>query len=373
MNKKYLPENISQHDDLEYILVTGAAGYIGSVVTEQLVKQGENIIALDNLSKGHRASISEGVLFFKGDINDAGLLDRIFRDFPIKAVVHLAADTLVGESVLNPGKYFRNNVIAGLNLLNTMCKYSVNKIVFSSSCAVYGQAQGSRIDESVAKLPINPYGEAKLIFEKFLYWYFKAYGLSSVSLRYFNAAGASERFGEHHVPETHLIPNVIKVALGQAEFISVFGNNYPTDDGSCVRDYVHVIDIARAHVLALRQLGTEPLCQAYNLGNGTGYSVMRVINEVSRISGVKIPVVLAEPRPGDPPVLVADSTLVMTKLGWEPQYTGLESIIESAYGWMKAHPYGYYDAEKTGDLFETAESHIAVGNLPFRNVNDFDK
>jgi UDP-glucose 4-epimerase len=354
----------------EYILVTGAAGYIGSVVTELLVEQGESLLALDNLSQGHRASISEGVLFFRGDVNDMGLLDRIFRDFPIKAVVHLAADTLVGESVTNPAKYFRNNVVAGLNLLNTMCKYSVNKIVFSSSCAIFGQAQGSRIDENVAKLPINPYGEAKLIFEKFLYWYFKAYGLSSVSLRYFNAAGASERFGEHHVPETHLIPNIIKAALGQAEFVSVFGNNYPTEDGSCVRDYVHVIDIARAHVLALRQFDDNPVCRAYNLGNGTGYSVLNVINEVSRISGIRIPVVFAEPRAGDPPVLVADSTLARTELGWEPCYTDIGSIIESAHRWMKAHPYGYYDAEKAGDLFDIAESHITVGNSPFSKAKD---
>jgi len=361
MNAIVEPEDVQIKGATEYILVTGAAGYIGSVVTEELIKQGQSIIALDNLSQGHRASVSGDAIFIKGDLNDADLLERIFKNYPVEAVVHLAAHTLVGESVSNPEKYFRNNVVAGLNLLNTMCRHGVNKIVFSSSCAVYGHAGSSRIDESIAKDPINPYGEAKLIFEKFLQWYASAYGLGSVPLRYFNAAGASVCYGESHDPETHLIPNVIKVALGQAQHVSIFGSNYPTADGSCIRDYVHVIDIARAHLLALKQLHKNSTCRAYNLGNGTGYSVLEVIDTVSKISGSEIPVVFSTPRPGDPPVLVADATQARSGLGWEPLYPGLEAIIESAYKWMKSHPSGYQDADEVSDLIGLVDEHGTLG------------
>ena len=328
-------------DNTKYILVTGAAGYIGSVVTEELLKEGRRIIALDNLVQGHRESVADGAVFIQGDLGNIDLLDKLFRDYPIEAVVHLAARTLVGESVTDPELYFRNNLVYGLNLLNIMGKYQVHKIVFSSSCAVYGHAKKRTINEETPKNPINPYGEAKLAFERILYWYAKSYGLSSISLRYFNAAGASARFGEDHNPETHLIPNVIKVALGQLKKITVFGSDYPTKDGSCIRDYVHVIDIARAHTLALQKLNTEGVCQACNLGNGKGYSVLEVIDVTRKVTGAEIPVILSERRPGDPPILVADASLAKSRLGWEPVYAGLDVIIEDAYKWMKSHPLGY--------------------------------
>jgi UDP-glucose 4-epimerase len=363
MNAVLEPEDVKTEKATEYILVTGAAGYIGSVVVEELIKRGKDIVALDNLCQGHRDAVSGEAVFIEGDLNDSELLKRIFRNYRIDAVVHLAAHTLVGESVSNPEKYFRNNVVAGLNLLNNMCQHGVNKIVFSSSCAVYGRAHSAYIDESTPQAPINPYGEAKLMFEKFLKWYGQAYGLGSVSLRYFNAAGASESYGESHDPETHLIPNVIKVALGQVKNVTVFGTDYPTPDGSCVRDYVHVIDIARAHVLALKQLKGEAGCFAYNLGNGTGYSVLEVIEAVKKISGAEIPVVNGVPRPGDPPVLVADANLAKSSLGWEPVFSGLDSIIQSAYDWMKQHPQGYALSD-VEDLIRVVNGYGNAGGGP---------
>ncbi len=328
-------------DGEKYILVTGAAGYIGSVVTEKLLEEGRRIIALDNLTQGHREAVAEGALFVRGDLQDAGLLDNLFRDHPVDAVVHFAARTLVGESVTDPAPYFQNNLVYGLNLLNAMIKHRVNKLVFSSSCAVYGDPRGKTISEKTPKNPINPYGEAKLAFEKMLKWYAGSYGLSSVSLRYFNAAGATRRFGEHHEPETHLIPNVLRAALGRTKNITLFGSDYPTRDGSCVRDYVHVIDIARAHMLALDRLDMTGLCRAYNLGNGEGYSVLEIIDVTGKVTGAEIPVVVSERRPGDPPVLVADAALAKAELGWTPACAKIEDIIESAYKWMLDHPGGY--------------------------------
>jgi UDP-glucose 4-epimerase len=325
----------------QYILVTGAAGYIGSIVTEELIKAGKRIIALDNLAQGHRESVDKEAIFVQGDLGDLRTTDETFRSYQIEAVVHLAARTLVEESMTNPEKYFQNNLVYGLNLLNTMRNHKVNKLVFSSSCAVYGHTDKRTMNEDVPKNPVNPYGEAKLAFEKILYWYARSYGLSSISLRYFNAAGASERYGEDHNPETHLIPKVIKVALGQGENITVFGNDYPTKDGSCIRDYVHVIDIARAHILALNKLDEQPVAQFFNLGNGKGYSVLEVIDTARRVTGAKIPLVISGRRPGDPAILVADAKQAKTKLGWEPAYTGLDIIINSAYQWMRRHPEGY--------------------------------
>jgi UDP-glucose 4-epimerase len=328
-------------DSAKYILVTGAAGYIGSIVTEEFIKGGQRIIALDNLTQGHRESVADGAVFIQGDLGDVRCLDGLFRDYPIEAVVHLAARTLVAESVADPELYFRNNLVYGLNLLNTMCKYRVHKMVFSSSCAVYGHADEETIGEDTPTNPISPYGEAKLAFERFLYWYAKSYGLSSISLRYFNAAGASERYGEDHSPETHLIPNIIRVALGQSPNITVFGNDYPTRDGSCIRDYIHVIDIARAHTLALQKLDRPGISQSFNLGNGRGYSVLEVIDATRKVTGAEIPFIFSERRSGDPPVLVADASLARNKIGWQPKYSGLDTIINSAYKWMKNHPLGY--------------------------------
>jgi UDP-glucose 4-epimerase len=335
-----------------YILVTGAAGYIGSVVAEELFRHGHNIIALDNMSQGHLAAVPREATFIEGDLNDADLLDRIFQEYQIESVVHLAAYTLVSESVSNPAKYFQNNLSGALNLLNTMQRYQVSKMVFSSSCAIYNANQADKISESTPKEPINPYGEAKLMLEKILRWYWDAYGLSSVSLRYFNAAGATSSNGESHDPETHLIPNIINAALKKGKTVSVFGNKYPTPDGTCVRDYVHVSDIARAHILALRQLGEKAGCRAYNLGTGSGYSVLEVIDAVCRISGVDIPVVFSGPRPGDPPVLVADASLAKKELCWEPYFSDLETIIESAYRWMSQHQDGYKDKCRINELLK---------------------
>jgi UDP-glucose 4-epimerase len=339
----------SKKQNSKYILITGAAGYIGSVVTEELTKEGKHVIALDNLSQGYRESLVKEAEFIEGNLANIVLLDQLFRDYPIEAVVHLAALTLVGDSMIHPETYFQNNLVNSINLLNTMRKYEVKKLIFSSSCAIYGHPTNAQMDENTPKNPINPYGEAKLMFERILYWYYNSYGISSISLRYFNAAGASERCGEDHNPESHLIPNILKVALGQANTVSVFGCNYPTKDGSCIRDYVHVIDIARAHVLALQYLSTQSCCQAFNLGNGQGYSVLEVINTVKKVTGARITTIIRDPRPGDPPVLVADSRLAKTMLNWEPEYPSLNAIIESAYKWMKRHPYGYLGLNKPTD------------------------
>lgn len=361
MNAELSPEKLKIKGATAYILVTGAAGYIGSVVAEELCRNGYPIIALDNLSQGHRAAVPREAIFIEGDLNDIDLIDRLFQNYPIEAVVHLAAHTHENESVRDPGMYFRNNVAALLNLLDAMRRYNVNRMVFSSSCAVYGNGRGQKIDENNLKEPVNPYGEAKLMVEKFLMWYWEAYKLGSVSLRYFNAAGATASHGESHNPETHLIPNIIKVALQQAKQVSVFGGDFSTPDGTCVRDYIHVSDIARANVLALNQLSERPGCRAYNLGSGVGYSVKEVIEMVRRISGTEIPVIFAPPRPGEPAVLVADATLVKTELGWEPQCSKLDTIIESAYRWTSRHPDGYGDRRKVDDLQKIVTACTAWG------------
>ena len=352
MNAELLRNDIKIKGATAHILVTGAAGYIGSVVAEELSKHGHGIIALDNLSQGHAAAVPRDVKFIEGDLNDADLLDILFQNYQIDSVVHLASCTLVSESMGNPAKYFQNNLTAGLNLVNTMQRYQVKKMVFSSSCAIYSARQSDKINESTPKEPINPYGEAKLMFEKILNWYWEAYGLRSISLRYFNAAGATECHGESHDPETHLIPNVINTALKKRKNVTVFGKDYPTPDGTCVRDYVHVSDIARAHILALHQLGEKPGCRAYNLGASVGYSVMEVIDAVRKISGVDIPVNFSAPRPGDPPVLIADASLAKNELGWEPLSSKLDTIIESAYRWMSRNSDGYGDNSRVKELLK---------------------
>jgi len=323
------------------ILVTGAAGYIGSIVTEELIKEQNSVIALDNLEQGHREAVTPEALFTKIDLGDLEKLDQVFKDHKIDAVIHLAANTAVGESMSNPKKYFHTNLVCGINLLDTMLKYDINKLVFSSSAAVYGNPDSIPIKESHPTMPVNPYGESKLMFEKLLHWYRQAYGLKFISLRYFNVAGASDRFGEDHEPETHLIPNILKVALGQHKHILAFGTDYPTNDGTCVRDYIHVLDIAKAHILALKHLEGNQVNKAYNLGNGKGYSVLEVIETATRVTGASIPVVNHPRRPGDPPVLVASSDLAKSEIAWEPEHPELEAIIDSAWRWQKEHPYGY--------------------------------
>jgi UDP-glucose 4-epimerase len=323
------------------ILVTGAAGYIGSVISEKLIDKGNNVVALDNLTQGHKEAVIPEAEFIKADLKDINHLEQIFTVNKIDAVMHLAANALVGQSMKNPAKYFQNNVFYGINLLNVMIKHKVLKLIFSSSCSVYGEPEQIPINENHSKSPINPYGESKLIFEKILYWYAQAYRLCSISLRYFNAAGATERLGEDHDPETHLIPNALKVALKQSDYIPVFGTDYPTEDGSCIRDYIHVSDIAKAHILALEHLGNRPRFKAYNLGHGKGYSVLEVIETVRRVSHTEVPVSIMARRKGDPAVLVAGSDRARKELGWQPDYPDLEKIIASAWAWKEKYPDGY--------------------------------
>jgi len=323
------------------ILVTGAAGYIGSVVVEELSKEGDSVIALDNLRQGHREAVVPEAMFIEADLADLQGLERIFHRYPIEAVVHLAADSLVGHSMKDPQAFFQNNVVSSMNLLDTMLKYGVDKLVFSSSAAVYGEPKKIPIKEDAAQNPVNPYGETKLMFERILHWYGKVYNIKSISLRYFNAAGASERFGEVHNPETHLIPNILKVALGQLDKIAIFGVDYPTKDGSCVRDYIHVLDIAKAHVLSLKRIERSEGSEVYNLGNGNGYSVIEVIEAARKVTGAEIQTVAHPRRLGDPAVLVASSELARSELGWQPEFPELETIVESVWQWQRKYPHGY--------------------------------
>lgn len=322
------------------ILVTGGAGYIGSIVAEELLKDGYEVLVLDNLQQGHRAAVPQEAKFIYADICNPVSLQEVFQNYKIDAVMHMAAESVVEFSMTDPRRFFQSNIVGGLNLLEAMREYQLDKLVFSSSAAIYGELQTTSILETNEKVPLNAYGESKLMFERILKWYGKVYGLKYISFRYFNAAGASELLGESHRPETHLIPNVLKAALSKSGGISVFGTDYPTRDGSCIRDYVHVIDIARAHVLALERLG-ELSGRAYNLGNGDGYSVLEVIEMAKKVTDVDIPVKVCARRPGDPAVLVASSNLAKTELAWKPQFPDLESIVESAWIWMKEHKNGY--------------------------------
>jgi UDP-glucose 4-epimerase len=323
------------------ILITGGAGYVGSAIAEEAVKSGHHVIVLDNLSQGHRRAVPADAAFIEGDFGDKDLLDTVFSKYSINAVMHIAASTIVSESVTDPAPYFQNNVCNSLILLNKMVEYNVLKIVFSSSCAVYGHPEKTPINENTPKNPINPYGEAKLMFERFLFWYARAYKMDSVALRYFNAAGATECHGEDHSPETHLIPILFQTVTGQRENFKIFGNDYPTPDGTCVRDYVHVADIASAHLLSLNYLTVRPGCHAFNLGNGHGYSVKEICDTIMQICNKKITTNYDERRPGYPPVLVADAKLVREQLGWLPRYAGIETIVQSAWQWQQKHPNGY--------------------------------
>ncbi len=322
------------------ILVTGGAGYVGSVVAEELLKQGYKVIIMDNLQQGHQGAILREAEFVLGDSGDPKALEEVFGCFEIDAVMHMAAETVVEFSMSDPRRYFQNNIVGGINLLHAMLKHEVKRFIFSSSAATYGEPQKTPIEEDHPQVPVNSYGETKLMFEKVLEWYGRAYRVKHISLRYFNAAGASKLLGEDHRPETHLIPNVLKAALDKNAPVAIFGTDYPTKDGTCIRDYVHVIDIAQAHVLALEKLD-ELSGRAYNLGNGDGYSVLEVVETARKVSGVKIPTILSARRAGDPAVLLASSSRAKSELGWKPQFPKLESIIESAWRWMKEHPNGY--------------------------------
>jgi UDP-glucose 4-epimerase len=322
------------------VLVTGGAGYVGSVVAEELLKDGNTVIVLDNLQEGHRDAVPEGAEFVMADITVRQELEEVLERNRIDAVMHMAAETIVPVSMTDPARHFRCNVVGGLNLLDAMLKHDVRKLIFSSIAAVYGEPQTEVIGEDHPKVPLNGYGETKLIFERILRCYGQAYQLEYVCLRYFNAAGASHCLGEDHRPETHLIPNVLRAALDRSAPVAIFGTDYPTRDGSCVRDYVHVVDIARAHILALKKLGRLS-GRAYNLGSGGGYSVMEVVEVAKRVTRVDIPTELGDRRPGDPAVLVASSALARQELGWKPEYEDLESIVRSSWRWIREYPQGY--------------------------------
>lgn len=321
------------------IMVVGGAGYIGSVTVEQLLKAGHEVVVFDSLLKGHREAVPPEATFFQGDMANQADLTRAFETHPVDAVMHFAALSLVGESVSHPSKYFINNVANGLKLLDTMLEYGVKKLVFSSTAAVYGEPTEWPIHEDFPHNPTNPYGESKLAFEKVLKWYEAAYGLRFATLRYFNAAGATARVGEDHEPETHLIPLVLQVAQGKRASISMFGDDYPTPDGTCVRDYIHVVDLADAHIRALSIL--DERSGTFNLGNGKGFSVKEVIDVARKVTGHAIPAVVAPRRAGDPAVLVASSDRIRKELGWNPQHADLESIIGDAWAWHQTHPQGY--------------------------------
>lgn len=323
------------------ILVTGGAGYIGSVVVEECLSAGHKTFVVDNLEKGHLEMVHEDAGFFEGDFGDAALMERIFRDEGIDTVVHMAAYSLVGESVEHPAKYYRNNVVNGLSLLNTMVECGVKNIVFSSTAATYGEPEESPITEDFPNVPTNPYGESKLAFERALKWYERAHGVRYVSLRYFNAAGATERCGEMHDPETHIIPIVLQTAAGLRDSVQIYGGDYPTKDGTCVRDYIHVTDLARAHVLAVAS-GKSGI---YNLGcGGEGYTVKEVIETAKAVTGREIKAEVAPRRPGDPAVLVAGSERIKNELGWSPEFQDLNVIIESAWKWMNRNVKGAISA-----------------------------
>jgi UDP-glucose 4-epimerase len=321
------------------ILVVGGAGYIGSICAELLLDQGHEVAVFDNLSEGHRRALDPRARFIEGDLQDRQAIDSALAVAGPQAVMHFAASALVSESMRHPSKYFRNNISSGLNLLDAMVAAHVERFVFSSTCAIFGLPERMPIDETSPTHPINPYGESKLAFEKILRWYDEIHGLKFVSLRYFNAAGATANFGEDHRLETHLIPNVLKVALGQKPHVEIFGTDYETPDGTCIRDYIHILDLAHAHILALGTARSE----LYNLGSGGGASVREVIAACRKITGKKIDSLEKPRRPGDPPRLIASSEKIKRELGWQPQFQSLDAIIESAWKWHQKFPHGYRD------------------------------
>jgi UDP-glucose 4-epimerase len=321
------------------ILVTGGAGYIGSIVVEQLVDQGQRVIVYDNLSQGNQAAVHPQALFLEGDLADRQTLTSVFQQYAIHAVMHFASRTLVAESMAQPFLYLGDNVTNGLNLLRASVEHGVRSFILSSTANLFDHPQNVPIAEEEQIIPGSPYGESKYLLERVLHWLDRTSGLRYAALRYFNAAGASKRYGEDHRPETHLIPLVLQVALGQREHIEVYGTDYPTRDGTCVRDYIHVIDLAQAHILALNAL--EAGSRVYNLGNGRGFSVREVVETAREVTGHPIPIVEGPRRPGDPAELIAASDKIRRELGWEPQYADLRQIIESAWLWHRAHPKGY--------------------------------
>ncbi len=324
------------------ILVCGGAGYIGSHMVAELLENNHEVVVLDSLVKGHKEALLGGKLYV-GDLRDRKILDKVFTENKIDAVIDFAAFSLVGESMTEPLKYFNNNVYGTISLLEAMRDYNVKYIVFSSTAATYGEPEVVPITENSKTIPTNAYGESKLLVEKILRWCDHAYGIKYTTLRYFNAAGAhiSGKIGEDHSPETHLIPIILDVALGNREKIMMFGDDYDTKDGTCVRDYIHVSDLASAHSLALKRLMNGGDSAIYNLGNGTGFTVKEMVEIARKVTGHPIPAEVAERRAGDPAVLIASSKKAMEELGWKPKYADVETIISTAWNWHKNHPNGY--------------------------------
>jgi UDP-glucose 4-epimerase len=325
------------------ILVTGGAGYIGSIVTETLVEEGDSVVVFDNLYYGHRSAVHPDAVFVEGDLADRAAVKALFDAHDIEAVMHFASYSLVGESMQKPFLYLGGNVNNGINLLQEAVEHGVRRFILSSTANLFDDPQRMPIDEKERIVPGSPYGESKNILERFLHWLDRIYGFRYAALRYFNAAGASptgER-GEDHDPETHLIPLTLQVALGQREKITIYGDDYPTHDGSCVRDYIHVADLAQAHILALRAL--DKGSRTYNLGNGQGFTVKEVIETCRTVTGHHIPAEIGARRPGDPATLIASSEKIRRELGWEPQYPDLRTIVEHAWAWHSKHPNGYGD------------------------------
>lgn len=321
------------------ILVTGGAGYIGSVVVEQLVKRGESVVVFDNLYQGHREAVHPDAVFVEGDLASRGAVDAVLGAHRPDAVMHFASYTLVGESMQKPFLYLADNITNAHNLLESMLKHDVKRFILSSTANLFDDPERMPIDEQERIVPGSPYGESKYMIERMLYWMDRIYGLRYAALRYFNAAGASEERGEDHDPELHLIPIVLQVALGQRDKVIIFGDDYPTRDGTCVRDYIHVLDLAQAHILALQAL--DQGSRTYNLGNGEGFTVKEVIETAREVTGRPIKAEIGARRPGDPAILVASSEKIRRELGWKPQYPNLRDIIEMAWQWHVTHPNGY--------------------------------
>ena len=332
------------------VLVTGGAGYIGSVVAEELLQAGHQVVVFDNLSRGHRQAVPKNAELVVGDLADRASLDQLLRSRPVDAVMHFAALIEAGESMKAPEQFFRNNTSNALTLLEAMLAARVMRFVFSSTAALFGNPERTPIEEDDRIHPTNAYGESKLLVERMLAWFHQIHGLRYASLRYFNAAGASRPDkGEAHRPETHLIPRILQVALGRAEHVNIFGTDYPTPDGTCVRDYIHVGDLSLAHLLALHALEKAPEKSSpliYNLGNGQGFSVREVVEVARTVTGHPIPAIESPRRAGDPAVLIASSEKIRRELGWQPKFSDLKSIVESAWSWHRTHPDGYQPVRK---------------------------
>lgn len=323
------------------VLVTGGAGYIGSIIADELLKAGHEVVVIDNLYQGHREAVPAGAAFFEGDLRDADAVARLFQEHTgFDGIMHFASFTLVGESMQQPLKYLRDNLVAGANLLEQAVAHDVGRFILSSTANLFDDPAKMPIEADERIVPGSPYGESKYFLERTLHWFDRIYGLRYACLRYFNAAGDTPERGEHHEPESHLIPVVLEVALGKREKLTIYGGDYPTKDGTCVRDYIHILDLAQAHILALESIG-QIGSRKYNLGNGQGFTNLEVVQAAQRVTGRPIAYEIGPRRSGDPAVLIASSDLIRQELGWQPQYTTIEQIVATAWDWHSRHPQGY--------------------------------